>query len=174
MSAPKMTDTEFWSLIDQARMGQPESADPDSLGEVLDRLDDDGVLDFGHMYSEKLCDLNQWRLWGAGYVIASGMSEDGFHYFRSWIVGKGKDAFEAAMKDPDELGPFVDDPEVENELLEYAAIEILERRGIEEDPRDRSERQADGEPSGEPFDEDAVSDSFPKLARLFGADLSAT
>ena len=120
------------------------------------------------MFYEKLCDLNQWRLWAAGYVIACGMSDDSFHYFRSWILGKGRDVFEVAMKDPDELGPYVDDNDVDNELLEYAAVKVLEGRAIEEDPRDRSERRADGQPAGEPFEESTVAATCPKLAALFG------
>lgn len=163
-----MTETQFWSLIDQARMGRPESADPDSLGKVLDRLNDGDVSDFSLSFHEKICDLNLWRLWGAGYVIAGGMSDDGFRYFRAWIIGKGKDAFEVAIREPDELGPFVDNPEVENELLEYVAASILERRGVKEDTSGRCGRQADGEPTGEPFDEETIADSYPKLAALFG------
>jgi hypothetical protein len=120
------------------------------------------------MFYEKICDLNKWRLWAAGYVIAGGMSDDSFHYFRSWVVGKGKNTFEVAMTDPDELGPLVDNNEVDNELLEYVAVNILGQRGVEEDPRDRSDRLADGEPTGEPFEEDTVAAAFPKLTALFG------
>ena len=120
------------------------------------------------MFYEKLCELNQWRLWAAGYVIAAGMSDDSFHYFRSWIIGKGRDTFEVAMKNPDELGPFVDNNEVDNELLEYVAVNTLEQRGVEEDPRDRSDRRADDQPTGEPFAEDTAAAAFPKLAALFG------
>jgi hypothetical protein len=169
MSAPKISESQFWRFIDQARAGKPASADPDRLGKMLNRLDDEGLLDFGHMFYEKICDLNQWRLWGAGYVITGGMSDDAFHYFRSWIIGKGKDVFDVAMRDPDELGPFVDNPEVDNESLEFVAANILEKRGIEEDSRDRSERRADSEPSGEPFDEKTVAASFPRLAVLAAA-----
>jgi len=165
---PKISENQFWTVIDQARAGRSASADPGRLGEILSRFDDDGVLEFGHMFYEKICDLNQWRLWGAGYVIAGGMSDDGFHYFRSWVIGKGKDVFEIAMKNPDKLGPFIDNVDVDNELLEYVAVNILEQRGVEEDPRDRSERRADSEPAGEPFKEDTVAASFPKLAVLFG------
>ena len=168
MGAPKISESEFWSLIDRARAGSSVSAKPNRLAEILGHLDDAGVLDFGHMFYEKVCDLNQWRVWGAGYVIAGGMGDDSFHYFRSWIVGKGKHVFEIAMKDPDELGPFVDNPEVDNELLEYVAVDILEGRGVEEDPRDRSDRRADADPIGEMFDEDTVAASFPKLAARFG------
>ncbi|MGC4050728.1 MAG: DUF4240 domain-containing protein [Paludibaculum sp.] len=133
----------------------------------MDGLNDDEVSDFGLAFHERICDLNRWRVWGAGYLIAGGMSDDGFRYFRAWIIGKGKDVFEVAMREPDELGPFVDNPEVENELLEYVPVNILERRGVQEDPRDRSGRQVDGEPTGDPFDEETIADSYPKLAALF-------
>jgi hypothetical protein len=162
------TDKQFWSLIDEARASVSGSARPEKLAEVLARRNDDEVSDFCEKYYEKICDLNQWRLWGAGFVIAGGMSDDSFHYFRSWIVGKGETVFETAMKEPDELGPYIDDPEVDNELLEYVALKILEKRGIKDDPRDRSAGRADEDPVGEPFDENNVSDAFPKLAVLFG------
>jgi hypothetical protein len=127
VSVPIITEERFWRLIDQARAGTSASASPQQLQKLLTLLSDDEVLGFGHMFYEKLCDLNQWRLWAAGYVIAGGMSDDSFHYFRSWILGKGRGVFEVAMKDPDELGPFVDG-DIDNELLEYAAVNVLAAR----------------------------------------------
>src|SRR6476661_5661446 len=112
MTTPKISDDRFWSLINQARAGSVASAGPKRLAEVLTPLANQEISAFGHMFTEKLCDLNQWQLWAAGYIIAGGMSDDSFHYFRSWIVGKGKNAFEVAMRDPDELGPLVDNNEV--------------------------------------------------------------
>jgi hypothetical protein len=159
---------QFWSLIDEARAGASSSARPEKLADVLAPLNDDEVSGFCEKYYEKICDLNQWRLWGAGFVIAGGMSDDSFHYFRSWIIGKGESVFDIAMKEPGELGSHVDDPEVDNELLEYVALTILDKRGIKGDPRDRSARRADEDPVGEPFDEDNVSGAFPKLTALFG------
>jgi hypothetical protein len=89
MSAPAIPDEQFWSLIDQARGGSSATASPERLAETLNRLSDEMILEFAHMFYEKLCDLNQWRLWAAGYVIGGGMGDDSFHYFRSWIIGKG-------------------------------------------------------------------------------------
>ena len=145
-----MTDEQFWGLIDQARAGSSASASPERLQKLLSPLSDDEVL-----------------LWAAGYVIAGGMGDDSFHCFRSWILGKGPGVFEVAMKDPDELGTFVDNNDVDNELLEYAAVNVLEERAIEEDPRDRSDRRADDQPAGQPFDENTVAATCPKLAALF-------
>src|ERR1700690_13017 len=84
-----MNNEQFWGLLDQARGDSPESADPDRMRTIVEHLSDDEVMAFGLMFYEKLCDLNNWWLWGAGYVIAGGMSDDSFHYFRSWIIGKG-------------------------------------------------------------------------------------
>ena len=104
MSESGISDEKFWNLIDQARGSSPKSANPERLAEVLSKVSDEEILDFGDRFYQRLCDLNNWRLWAAGYLISGGMSDDSFHYFRSWIVGKGKQVFNAAMKEPDDLG----------------------------------------------------------------------
>jgi hypothetical protein len=167
VTEPRMTNERFWALIDQARAGSSASAPPKQLTKVLERLDDQEILEFGHKFYEQLCELNLWDVWAAGFVIAGGMGDDSFHYFRSWIIGKGKTAFDLALSDPDQLGTLIDDREVDNELLEYVAIEVLNHRGIEEDPRERSVRSPDDEPKGEPFQEETVARRFPKLAVRF-------
>jgi hypothetical protein len=165
MPQSKMTDDRFWALIDQARTGSHASASPQRLTRVLEALSSGEIQDFNLAFHEKLCDLNLWRLWGAGYVISGGMGDDELDYFRSWIIGKGKAVFELALTNPDELAPFVDTREVDNEGLEYVPMEALKKRGIKEDPRYPSDLSADGEPEGEPFDEDTVAASVPKLSR---------
>ena len=163
----------FWSLIDRARPAAAEdspvrpSASPEGLRAVLEPLSNEEIAGFGHFFSTQLIRLNHWKLWGAGYIIAGGMSDDSFHYFRSWLIGKGAAAVEQALSDPDGLGPYIDDPEVENESLEYVALEILEGRGVEEDPRDDVDESPDGEPQGEAFDEDTVYAAYPRLAEQF-------
>ena len=170
MSSPDITDERFWAIIDEARNGGSASASPEALSQVLSSLPDSDVSAFGHMFYEKLCALNFWRLWAAGYIIAGGigMSDDSFHYFRSWIIGKGKSLFDVALNDPDEMGPWLttDDRDVDNELLEYVAVKIMEQRGGP-DPRDLSDCNPDATPRGEPFDENTVGDMCPKLASLF-------
>jgi Protein of unknown function (DUF4240) len=166
MSSPGITDERFWSILTEARNGASASASPKALAGVLNRLSDAEVSGFGHMFYEKLCALNFWRLWAAGYVIAGGMGDDSFHYFRSWIIGKGKELFEVALKDPDEMGRWIDDRDVDNELLEYVAVEIMKQRQGS-DPRELSDCNPDAAPRGEPFDEDTVAEICPKLASLF-------
>jgi Protein of unknown function (DUF4240) len=153
----------FWAIIEQA------GGDPHELAKILSPLSNEEISAFSQAYYDRLCELNQWRIWAAGFVIAGGMGDDSFHYFRSWIIGKGKLVFDTAMADPDDLGPFVDDAEVSNELLEYVALDALKKRGVTKDPRDRSKhRSSDANPTGEAFDEETVSISFPRLSARFG------
>jgi hypothetical protein len=171
METPAMTESQFWSLLAKGRRRGATSACDCCMARYLKKLTDREVSDFGLMLYEKICDLNTWRVWGAGEVILPQMSGDSFHYFRTWIVGVGKKAFDVAMKDPDALGPFIDAAEdpinIDNEALEYAAIEVLKERGIVADPRDRSNRDPDARPDGEPFDYKNVAASYPKLAAQF-------
>ena len=165
---------DFWVTIDQARnAGGPSapSASPEVLQKMLSKLPTEDVQEFAREFSRKLVELNQWDLWAAGYVINGGMSDDSFHYFRSWIIGKGRDCFEVAKMDPSGLLPFLDTAEVDNELLEYVANEELQSRGIDDDSSGDDGPSPDDEPSGEPFDEDDVEDRFPVLAR-FAAGLA--
>jgi len=160
---------DFWHVIDQARIGtnpKTPSAAPEALEKVLSTLSTEDVQEFMREFVRKQIELNRWDLWGAGHTIAGGMGDDGFHYFRSWIIGKGRACFEAALKDPVSILPFIDETEVDNEGLEYVALEILEARGVAGDPRDDIGEWADDEPTGEPFDEDTVHHQYPTLANL--------
>ena len=166
-----MNESKFWELIDQARGGggkppSAPSADPGALQRELAKLPESELIAFGHMYGDLLCRLNKWSVWGAGYVLSGGMGDDSFHYFRSWLIGKGKLAVEIALANPDDLGPFAgSEDEFDNELLEYAALEVAEAAGWEP-PLESFEGDPDGEPSGEAWDEDEVGDHFPKLVQV--------
>jgi hypothetical protein len=160
-----MDRSEFFSLIESARESSDPldpSVEPDALRDVLNELTDDDIREFADEFTRQLVRLNRWSIWGAGYVIAGGMGDDSFHYFRSWLIGKGSDAVEQALSDPDGLGLYVDNHEVDNELLEYVATELLEERGV--DSSDAIDDDPDDDPAGDPFDEDTVAESYPNLA----------
>ena len=151
----------FWEIIHES------SGEPSRLASVLAQRSDEDlkqfILDFCNCHES----LNRWEVWGAGWVMGGGMGDDSFHYFRSWIIGKGSAAYETAMTKPDDLGEFAsENDEFDNELLKYVALNILDARGLD-DPRDGLP-SADGDPSGEEWDEDGVEALYPKLAKRFG------
>lgn len=46
-------------------------------------------------------------LWAAAYLINGGASDDGFYYFRCWLIGMGRDIYGMALADPDTLADVV-------------------------------------------------------------------
>jgi hypothetical protein len=42
-------------------------------------------------------------LWAAAYLINGGCSDDGFEYFRGWLISQGQEVFERVIADPDAL-----------------------------------------------------------------------
>jgi len=166
-----MDRSRFYELIDEAREGTDAaapSADAEDLRDVLERVDDDELAGFAAALDRELSRLNDWRVWGAGHVALGplgGLGDDGFHYFRLWILGKGKDAVDQALEDPDGLAEYLGDEDGEdllNEELEYVAVELLEERGIDVEAEDGVE--PDGDPSGQEFDEDTLQAHYPRLA----------
>ena len=157
----------FYELIEAAREGSEPStpsADAAALEESLLTLDSEELVEFVLAFDDELIRLNHWSVWGAGYIAEGGLSDDGFHYFRGWLIGKGMRAVDAVLQDPDALADFLDDGDHENEDLEYAGVGLLQDRGLA-DPREADGRvHADAQPAGEPFDEDTVEDAYPRTA----------
>jgi Protein of unknown function (DUF4240) len=179
MTAPPMPADRFWQIIERA--GQSDH-DPDAhmeaLRVALRGLPLEEIISFEVAFRRYLNEAYSWDLWGAAYVIHGGCSADGFEYFRRWLVSKGRDAYEAALADPDSLAQLDARPGHDGvwefESIYYVAGEVFEEKGGEGDVRDYSDPEAgmDGsEPSGEPFAEDEVhlARRYPKLYRRFGA-----
>jgi hypothetical protein len=168
-SLRRVDDTRFWELIDEARddtAPTAPAAEPGGLSDVLDELSDAELLAFHRMFAAQLARLNDWKVWGAGYVAAQGMGDDSFDYFRAWLVGKGEDAVKTALTAPDDLVDFLSDhaEEFDGELLEYVALDLIESRGLQPEPIEReADDDADGAPAGEEWDEDDVDAMYPRL-----------
>jgi hypothetical protein len=161
-----VTETEFYAYIDAARPDSaPEtpSADPEALSDVLNALPDSEVTAFATEFRRQLVRLNEWSVWDAGYAASGGLGDDAFHYFRCWLIGKGAAVVDLALTDPDQLVPYLDTDELENESLEYVADDVLEERGLEVDISP-GVGLMDAVPAGEPFDEDTSADRHPNLA----------
>jgi hypothetical protein len=165
-----MDRTRFFEIIDAAREGVEDtapSADADQLRTGLEALDDEDLLAFVQRFDEELARLNRWSVWEAGYVAQGGMSDDSFRSFRAWLIGKGAATVDAVLADPEALADSVDgEGALENEALEYVALETVDDRGLLDPRGDADAPSADGEPEGRPFDPDSADARLPRLAAL--------
>ncbi|MFP2913081.1 DUF4240 domain-containing protein [Pyxidicoccus sp. 3LFB2] len=167
-----MNEQRFWQLIDASRAAAGGARDmasaqeqAESLEELLTREPPADLLDFERMFSELMARSYDWNLWGAAYVLNGGCSDDGFDYFRAWLIGQGKKVFEAVLADPDSLGDYVDD-EVEAEDLLYVAGRAYEEQTGDELPSVTVDLP--DEPRGEEWEEEDLPERFPRLSAKFG------
>jgi hypothetical protein len=120
--------SEFWDLVETARDGVDDPADGDlvaeALADLLEERPEADVLAFDAALSHLLAESYTTPLWAAAYLVNGGASDDGFDYFRGWLVTQGRDAFDAAVAEPDSLAdvPAVRAAMAEGEELESEAM----------------------------------------------------
>ena len=178
MRPSPMPSDDFWQIISRTvGPGFDQDAQANALRAALRELSLEQVVSFEVAFRRYLNQAYTWDLWGAAYVIHGGCSDDGFEYFRRWLVSRGRDLYETAVADPDSLSQLDVGPDqmLEFEGIYYVIGAVFEAKGGEGDVRDHSEPEAglDGpQPSGQPFAEDEahLAQRYPKLWRRFGND----
>ena len=89
-----MEDAIFWTSIgawttDQATAFENYTADES--------------LAFYVTLKQKAAKLHTWDHWGAAYIAMGGCGDDGFDYFKSWIISQGQTAYLAFLENADNL-----------------------------------------------------------------------
>lgn len=167
--APDRVDTTtFWRLIAEARSaaGLDDDAFLKALTARLDDLPANAVADFEHELQRAIAGADRWDLWGAAYAILGGCSDDGFEYFRAWLVSQGEDVYVAAVAEPDSLAeqlPLTGEPELE--LLLSVASDVYERKAGGFIPSRTNEAVAPTG-AGEEWDFDDEDEMRRRLPRL--------
>jgi hypothetical protein len=104
---PNMDWKPFWDLI--AASARPtQEGQRQALQTELERLEKEEILAFYARFWELLGRANRVGLWAAAYLIRGGCSDDGFLYFRCWLISRGRQVFESALADPDTLVEVID------------------------------------------------------------------
>ena len=116
----------------------------------------------------------RYRSVGRPHLINGGCSDDGFRDFRVWLVGRGRHAYEAALKNPDTLADILDGDPVDGFGLDAAALRVYEAKtGMSDffDRLDREEKDAPPPPpEGDDWDFDDAEEcasSYPRLCHLY-------
>jgi hypothetical protein len=175
-----MTLKEFWEHIEKSKRNDTD-AHEERLVARLAKLPVNRILDFAHLWDQMLDRAYFWNLWGAAYIINGGCSDDGFEYFRGWLILRGRKTYEAALKNPESLADMVDPDEefceygsrpgwnawfratgTENDDAGYDALEAaLEARPRKAAPQTRMGRGWDFD------DERKMRKRFPRLWALY-------
>ncbi len=165
-----MDNDAYWALVERARAEQPDDVAA-ALVDLLAALPADEIAAADTAYRRVVAPGHTWALWGAAYLINGGCSDDGFDYFRGWLVARGREVFHRALADPDSLADVVDEDDADEAFDEdvlgapWLAHERVTGRGL-----------SGGEPVAVPdlgpgwdFDDQAeMARRYPRLAAIFG------
>ncbi|MER5845941.1 DUF4240 domain-containing protein [Streptomyces sp. NPDC002012] len=102
-----MDTTDFWNLIDDARA---QVTDPEDAEAVVERASAllaarprEEIVAAQQLLWDLMAASYRAPLWAAAYTINGGCSDDGFDYFRGWLIAQGREVFERVVADPDTL-----------------------------------------------------------------------
>ena len=166
----------FWQIIENATAHDPETAEEwdTQLIDALVTLPADEILAWDRIFSDLTSRAYRNDLWAAAYLINGGASDDGFYYFRCWLIGMGRDVCMNALEDPDSLADvvqsnwFADGIEAEAEI--YAAgFQAWKRVTGASDDVTYPVQNPKTELAGDDFDfddDEQMRQALPRLSKL--------
>lgn len=163
-----MEEHDFWLLIAQSREETDEcEKQSQKLSWLLSARSANEILSFDEHFAKKRKEAYRWNLWGAAYVINGGCSDDGFEYFRCWLIAQGREVYNNALQNPDSLADILSEgsEEAECEDILYAADEAYQDlRGESLPERQFSEPI---KPEGTQWEESTLESLYPRLSEIF-------
>ena len=126
-----MDSNTFWKLIADARASVPDPSDSEAVATAASTLlaarPPAEIVAAQQVLWDLLAESYQNPLWAAAYLINGGCSDDGFDYFRGWLLTQGQEVYDSVLASPDSLAslPIViaaAESEVELECEEALSI----------------------------------------------------
>src|SRR4051812_6372068 len=113
----------FWQLIKDSRenAGGDLAEQADELTDLLSDLPPGEILGFDRYFRDLLAAAYRWDLWAAAAIINGGCSDDGFEYFRAWLIAQGERVYREVLADPETLVNRVVPDATDAESMLYAA-----------------------------------------------------
>ena len=160
----------FWNLIERAFEASKGnlSKQVELLTELLAQSSVDDIAAYKTIMDNLMDGAYDASLWDAAIIINCGCSDDGFDYFRAWLIAHGKGIYEKALVDPEVLVDLAEINEwATDELFLYIAEYAYEHKTGQELPAHLYRRESP-ELRGTFWSEETRKNRFPKLAAKFG------
>lgn len=105
----EMDSEAFWAIIEQARAESKDECEGVALAvqRHLEAIPLQDIEEFCHLFDSVRDSLDTWDLRGVAALLDLGQ-DDGFDYFRGWIIAQGRETVLLAQNDPETLGLGVD------------------------------------------------------------------
>ncbi|MEV5172429.1 DUF4240 domain-containing protein [Streptomyces flaveolus] len=158
-----MNKQQFWELISAARDQVIDPRESETVAHeatlLLAARPAEEIIAAQQVFWDLMAESYTNPLWTAAYVINGGCSDDGFDYFRGWLVAQGREAFERVVADPDTLAEL---PAVQASAADGVVLEGEDVLGIA--------RNAHLAATGDQLPADAFSIRYPQLDPAWAFD----
>lgn len=113
-SSEMMNEDTYWSIIEKSLKETTNQEDQELLLiSELEQLSPQDMVGFRLRTDKLMFDSYTSNLWCADYIISNGVADDGFDYFRCWLISRGKETYYKVMENPDYLVNIVgNEPQV--------------------------------------------------------------
>ncbi len=103
-SAEMLEEQKFWEIVSNSLENSNNLEEQINwLTNEISTLSPNEMIGFRLRTDKLLHDTYSSEMWCAGYIMNGGCSDDGFEYFRNWVISRGKEAYYAAKENPDTL-----------------------------------------------------------------------
>ena len=94
-----MNELEFWQAIERSLLVADGDAEAqlEALENELESLEPDRIMGFQKMFDHLFRVSYRAEIWGVAFIVNGGASDDGFDYFRGWLIAQGREVFEGTF-----------------------------------------------------------------------------
>lgn len=173
----KFRKTDFWNLIESSK-SKTDDLDKQIkiLIKTLSKHSEADIIEFENIFQELYVNSYHSDLGAAAYMVIGGCSDDGFDYFRGWLIAQGKEVYSKTLKKPEYLAKIVKIEERRliryEEMLSVAGDAYFKKTGVNYSefmdmvktipyPNMELDWKSEG---------DDLKNKFPKLWKKFCAD----
>ncbi len=160
-----MTEDEFWNIIELTR-SEAQRDQLSKLTALLQQREAEQIVAFQAIYDMVHENAYRHNLVAAADLINDGISDDGFDYFRDWLISQGRAVYDAALANPDSLADVITSEYVEFELFRSVAHDVYQAKvggNIYDAQADASVQPIEHDEDDPEFDESDVETKFPRL-----------
>lgn len=163
-----MDKTQFWQLIEASQNKKRDcEKQAAKLEKLLGKLTADELVQFDNIFESLLIESYRWDLWGVAYIVGGGCSDDGFEYFRCWLIAQGQSYFERALEEPERAADAASFEEAECEDIRHAANHAYEGTMGRAIPAVSQDLNYPDEPVGKSWNEEELEALYPRLWKKF-------
>jgi hypothetical protein len=130
-TAEMLDENLYWSIIEKSlKSTSDQEAQEQFLIKEIRNLTPKQMIGFRLRTDKLLYDTYNSEMWCAGYIMNGGCSDDGFEYFRNWVISRGKETYYNAKQNPDTLINHVIEGEdyYDFESFWYVALEAFQQK----------------------------------------------